>query len=602
MTDMDPGATQSGVPTEAVVRSVETASLSPAVTSGGDVPPPGAPARPRGLVRWGVALLTVAVVVGVVSVGAAFLAAGAGGSAVRGWLPADTIAYLELRADLPGDQRAKVGDILAKFPGFADQASLDAKIDEALDRILAEAGASWTEDVKPWLAGEVAVAVTAAAFDIADMADLAAPDLASPDLAKAPDDGAVALVAVKDEAAAASWISGLVEGEQTTEPYAGGEITLVEGPVGSTMAYAVEDGVLFLGPATTVKAALDTAGNSKVASSESFAAALETAPNAYLGFGYVDMAAFVDAATDAAGSAAGLPQACLDGALASVPAWASGSMQADTDVLIFTATAPTVGDAPSTTASASAIAEHLPATTVVAVEIRDFGPSLLAGIDMLKEQLACDPSTAETVDQIEQALSAIGGADALVGWADDAAIAVEFAAGTPGGGLAATVSDEAAAGRALDQIQALLALGGAGSGLAVREEAYGAGSLLVVEIPTELTGEELPAIAATAQGGIFAIGTLDFVKHVVDTEAGDSLAGNDHYVRAIAAAGGDGISDVFVDVAGLVDAVETMIPADGKAQYETEIKPFLEPFEAFAVVTEAPATNAVSRAVITFTE
>jgi hypothetical protein len=598
MAEIEPGTTSQGVPTETVVRESSAAAPPPAVGA----PPPGAPARPRGLVRWGVALLSVAVVVGVVSVGAAFLAAGAGGSAVRGWLPPDTIAYLELRADLPGDQRAKVGDILAKFPGFADQASLDAKIDEALDRILEGSGSSWTEDVKPWLAGEVAVAVTSAALDIAKMPDLGALDPDNPDLGMAPDDGAVALVAVKDEAAAETWISGLIEGEQRTEPYPGGEITLVEGPLGSTMAYAIEGGVMILGPELTVKAALDTGGDSKVASSDSFAAALETAPNAYLGFGYLDVAAFVDAATEAAGSAADLPQACLDDALAAIPAWASGSMRADTDVLVFTTTAPAVGDPPATEASASAIAAHLPGSTVVAIEIRDFGPSLLAGIDMIKEQLACEPSAAEMVDQVEQALAAIGGAEALVGWADDTAIAVEFTAGTPGGGLAATVSDEAAAERALDQIQALLALGGAGSGLAVREEAYGDGTLLVVEIPSELAGEELPAIAATAQGGIFALGTLDFVKHVVDTEAGDSLASSDRYERAIAAAGGDGVSDVYVDISGLVAAAETMIPAEEKSRYETEVKPFLEPFEAFAAVSEATGTSSVSRAVITFTK
>lgn len=573
-------------------------------TGGATAPPPGAPARPRGLARWGVALLTLAVVVGVVSVAAALLAAGAQGSAVRGWLPADTVAYLELRADLPGDQRAKVGDILAKFPGFADQASLDAKIDEALDRILEGSGTSWTQDVKPWLGGEIGLAVTAAAFDISKLPALDPTDLDGPDLGKAPDDGAVALVAVKDAAAAETWVAKQVGGEQRTETYAGGEITIVTGPLTSPMAYAVRNGVLFLGPENAVKAALDTGGTSAVATSASFAAAVETAPNAYLGFGYVDVAAFLDAALDAAGSEVGLPQACLDQAVAAVPDWFAGSLRADTDLLVFTSTAPTAGDPPATTASASAIAAHLPASTVVAVEIRDFGPGLVAGIDMLKEQLACDPSTAEMVDQLEQALAAIGGVDALLGWADDAAIAVEFAAGTPGGGLAATVSDEAAAGRAIDQVQALLALAGAEAGITVRTEAYGDGELLVIELSSdvELAAEEFPELAATAQGGIFALGTLDFVKHVVDTEAGSSLGSSATYQRAIAAAGGDGISDVFVDVTGLRLAVESMIPADEKAAYETEIQPFLVPFEAFAAVAEAPGATTVSRAVVTFTK
>jgi hypothetical protein len=370
------------------------------------------------------------------------------------------------------------------------------------------------------------------------------------------------------------------------------------------MAWAVRDGVLLLGPEAAVKTALDTGGSSAFASSASFSAALETAPNAYLGFGYVDVAAFLDAAVGSAGDAATLPKACLDQAVAAVPDWASGSMRADTDLLVFTGTAPTVGDPPATKASASAIASHLPATTRVAVEVRDFGPAVVAGIDMLKQQLSCDPSTAEMVDQVEQALSAIGGAEALVGWADDTAVAVSFDGGTFNGGLAATVTDEAAAGRAIDQVQALLALAGAGSGITVRQEAYGEGTLLVIQLPSdvELAAGEFPPIAVTAQGGIFALGTLDFVKAVVDTEAGSSLASSDAYERAIAAAGGDGVADVYVDITGLRQSIETLMPAAEKTRYETEIKPFLVPFEAFAAVAEAPGATTVTRAVITFTK
>jgi hypothetical protein len=587
MAEIEPGGTP-----------VETAPVATA-PGGGSSP---TPARPAGLARWGIALLTLAVVVGVVSVAAAMLAAGAGASAVQGWLPKDSVAYLEIRADLPGDQRAKVGDLLAKFPGFADQASLDAKIDEALERLLEGSGSSWTNDIKPWLGGEVGVAITAAAFDLAQMPDLGAPDLDGPDLGKAPDDGVVVLVAVKDAAAATAWVSGQLGGKQTTETYAGGEITIVSGLAQGNMAFAVRDTVLLLGPEKAVKAALDTNGASPIASSESFAAASKTAPSAYLGFGYVDLTAFVDAALAAADDAADLPQACLDEAVAAIPAWAAGSMRAEDDALVFTSTAPTVGDPPGAKDSPSAVASRLPPSTAVAVEIRDLGSGIVDGLEMLKDQLACDPSTAEAVDGIEQALAALGGAEGLVGWADDAALAVTIDGAAFGGGLAAVVTDEAAAGRALDQIQSLLALGGGAAGVASREEAYGGGTLLVVTIPSEAAGTEVPELAVTVQGGVFALGTIDFVKDVVDTAGGGSLADDEVYRRAISLAGGDGVGNVFVDIAGILGGVEAMLPADEKAQYETEIKPFLEPFEAFAAVAEAPGDTTETHAVITFTK
>ncbi len=594
----------------AEIEPVSGPSGAPGGTSAPDVAPVSPadpPARPKGLVRWGIALAAVAVMVGVVSIAAVMLAAGATSSAVQGWMPARTVAYLEIRADLPGDQRAKVGDIVAKFPGFADQASLDAKIDEALQRMLEGSGVSWTADVKPWLGGEVGLAVTSVVFDVAAMPGLGANGLDGPDLGKAPDDGAVALVAVKDAGAAKAFASKQLGGKQTTETYAGGEITIVSGLLKSNLAFAVRDGVLILGPEKTVKAALDTKGASPVAASESFAAARKSAPSAYIGFGYLDLAALVDASLAMAGDQAMLPQACLDQVTGMIPAWTAGSARAGDSALIFESTTPTDGAGTSDLKGTdSAIAAHLPPTTVAAIEVRDLGPRVVDAVDALKKVLACEPAAADAIKQVEQALAAAGGVEALVGWAGDTAIAAEAGNGTLGGGLAATVTDEAAAGRTLDQVQALLALGGAGAGITSTKEAYGDGEILVITIPSQDIPAEaaalVPKIGVTIQRGVFVLGTLDFVKHVVDTTANASLASSDVYKRAIETAGGAGISDVFVDIAGIRSAVESMLPAAEKAKYETEIKPFLAPLEAFASVAEAPGATTVSRSVVTFTK
>jgi hypothetical protein len=613
MAEIEPisgGAGQPGEPGPVATEPVAGAAAGPptAPLAPGATTAPGAPAaRPGGLARWGVALLAVAVMVGVVSVGAALLAAGSGASAVRGWLPNDTLVYLEIRADLPGDQRAKVGDILAKFPGFADQASLDAKIDEALDRVLEGSGVSWTNDVKPWLGGEVGFAVTSAALDPDKLGGLGSP-LDGPDLGDAPDDGALALIAVKDAAAATAWVSKELEGTQTTETYAGGEITIVSGLMSTNVAFAVRDDVLLLGPEETVKASLDTGGSSTFSSSDSFEAAEKTAPTAYLVYGYVDMKALVEAALEVAGDAAadeaGLPAACLDDAADMIPDWAAGSARAEDDALVFAGTAAQGGPVTTGEDSASAIAAHLPGSTVVAIEVRDLGAGLVAGLESLTTTLACDPSTAEMVGQLEEALVALGGAETLIGWADDTAIAVAADGTALGGGLAAIVTDEAAASVTLDQVRALLALAGGTAGITSREEPYGDGTLLVITVPSDVVAFDAPApeIAITVQGGIFAAGTIDFVKSVVDTETSGSLAKDPVYERAIDLAGGDGMSDVFVDIAGLRVALEAMIPADEKSEYETDIQPFLVPLEAFATVVEAPGETTESRAVLTFTK
>jgi hypothetical protein len=592
MEEIEPLGGPGGAPFETA-----PAGTTPVATGGAAATPP--PPRRRGLLRWGIALAVLVVMVGVVSVAASLLAGGGGTSAVGGWIPKGTVAYLEIRADMPGDQRANVGNLLARFPGFADQASNDAKIDEALDRLLAGTGSSWTADVKPWLGGEIGVAITSPALD------LAGNQLGDMQALKKVDDGAVLLVAVKDGALAKAWVLKQMGGTQAVEPYTGGDITVMTGPRGGTLAFAVRGSVMVLGPLKAVKASLDTGGSSPVATTESFAAARKTAPSAYLGFGYLDASAFVKAALAAAGSQPGIPAACLDPVAAKIPAWAAGSARAEDGALVFTMTAKTAGPASTAKdrASASAIASHLPASTVAAIEVRDLGTGLVGAFNSLKTTLACDPAAAQAMDQVEQALAAVGGAEALIGWAGDTALAATVDGTAFGAGLAATVADEAKAGRVLDQLKVLVTLGGAGAGLASREEAYGAGKLLVVTIPPgALSLAAGPDIAVTVQGGVFALGTIDFVKAVVDTTAAGSLAKDPVYERAIALAGGDGVIGVFIDLAGIRAGVEAMAPAEAKASYDTEIKPFLVPLEAFASVVRASGATAEIRAVITFTK
>jgi hypothetical protein len=593
----EPNGAPTGAPTETVIGAPPQAYGAPPDAAAG--PPPGAPVRPRGLVRWGVALVTLAVVVGAVSVGVIFLAAGTVDSAVRGWLPPDTVAYLEIRADLPGDQRARAADLLTRFPGFADRATLEAKIDDVIDRLLEGAGVRWTQEVKPWLGGEFGLVMTAAVFDAAVVPDPGELEPPAP-----PQDGAALLIGVTDAAAATAWVTAQLEGEMRTETYRGGELTLVDSPDGTRLAFAARNDLLVLGLEPTVKSVLDTGGASIVGVSEPFSAGRRAVPGAYLAFGYLDLAAFVDGTLGAAEGAADIPQACLNEALAAAPTWAVGSVRAEDGLLAFTSVVPEVGERQATAATASAIADHLPSTTIVALGTREFGPSLMAGLDRLEALLACDPETAEIMDQLLFGVAAFGGVEALAGWAGDASFALGFDDGAWTGGFAATTADEAAAGRALQQIRALLALAAAGAEVSVevREEPYGEGSLLLIEVRSDLAGEEPPVFAATVQGGVFAVGTVDFVKGVVDTERDTSLAATEAYRRAISAAGGTGVSEVFIHIAGLAAGIETMIPADEQERFRTEVKPFLEPFEAFAALEGPPGATIESRAVITFTK
>ncbi|MEO7663613.1 MAG: hypothetical protein ABIV26_00685, partial [Candidatus Limnocylindrales bacterium] len=118
-------------------------------TSAMDVPPEPAeategtaatPAAPRSRARWliggGIAVAAVAALVLIVS----FLGGRPLPEALR-YIPADSALVVEIRPELPGDQRQHLGNFLAHFPGFADQSILGQKIDEALGRMIRSSGA-----------------------------------------------------------------------------------------------------------------------------------------------------------------------------------------------------------------------------------------------------------------------------------------------------------------------------------------------------------------------------------------------------------------------------------------------------------------------------
>jgi hypothetical protein len=561
----------------------------------------GGRARPAGVLRWGVALVVVALVAGATSVGAVLLTSGATTSAVEGWIPAGTVAYLEARADLPGDQRENVGNIIATFPGFKDQSSLDSKIDQALDQALQKTGISWTSDLKPWVAGEVGVALTG------DLLQIAAADRKDPAAATAPDRGFVVLANVKDVTAATDWVAKEAGGTASTSTYGDGTITTVDRG-GMTLAWATRGTVLLLGPEVTVKAALDTHGASPIAASSAFVAAKSAAPGAYLGFGYLDTATLLQSLVSMAGNPTGVPAACLDSAMAAAPAWSAGFAQATGGALVIDHVAPAgaagAGASPAPTDTVSAIAAHLPATTLVAIEGRQVGPALVALWSGMEARIACDPAGKAALDKVDTALAAIGGVGSLAGWAGDAALAVTRDGTEWGGGLAAIATDPAAATRTLDQLRAVLALAGGGAGITTTQEPYAAGTITVVTLPAlagmGATGAVTPPLAVSAQGSLFAIGTVDFVKAVLDTPASAGLASQAGYQNAINVAGGAGIMDAYVNITGIRAGLEALIPAADQARYATDVQPFLEPFDAFAAVEKAPAETRTSRFALVF--
>ena len=575
----------------------EPATTPAATTPATATRPGGRPNR----TRWAVAGIVIALVIAGSGLAAVLLTGKAPDASVLGWVPKDSLVYGEMRLDLPGDQRANLGEFLSKFPGFKDQAALDTKINEVLDRVVSEASSgeqTYTGDIAPWFDGEIALSMG----ELPDPAALENPDAAPP----APD--AVAYLSLKDGAQAQAWFDDLISGDETTtETYGGTTLTLVRDPdaTGTTDSYAFgiapSGTVALMGRADSVKAALDTNGAGGLAQDETFAAALASAEEDHVGYMFLNMRAYVDWALSMAPAEGG--DACgtsfSDDISSLVPAWVASSLRVEGDALVLGATAPMVADPPVAQENrASSLAKRLPATTLFFAEGHDLGEVLTGMIDMYRN----DPACAEAFEQIDLAVGFLGGFDNVFGWMEDAAIVVNRTADGVEGGLVFHAANADDASDLLDSIKSLLGLAG-GSGPSVREEAHGDATITILDLGDAaslsamgggMTGVPVPApgdsgdrveLAWTVSGDtvVFGVGST-FVKSVLDTDEASSLASNARYSGLLDRVGGESnVGVVYADLTAMRELVEGLIGSEvgDMAEYEAEAKPFLAPFDVF---------------------
>jgi hypothetical protein len=75
----------------------------------------------------------------------------------------------------------------------------------------------------------------------------------------------------------------------------------------------------------------------------------------------------------------------------------------------------------------------------------------------------------------------------------------------------------------------------------------------------------------------------DFVRHVLDAGAGQSLADDARFTGLVGRVGASHTGVSFVDIAavrGLVEGLLSEATPEERAEYEESVKPFLTPFDA----------------------
>jgi Protein of unknown function (DUF3352) len=189
--------------------------------------------------------------------------------------PANTTVYANLYLQPSTGQQMNLSGLIGRLPGFADDAALDEKVDQAVQNLLSMTGIDYRTHVKPWLGDQVAVAAWPSGVDALQSASVLLAEASDPETAR-------------------SSLAGLAADQgftMSTETYGETELQVADG-----MAYAIVDDMVVLGgDAEAIHAVIDTSSAAEsLATQESFTEAMDGLPDHLASF-YVDVAAVAEA-------------------------------------------------------------------------------------------------------------------------------------------------------------------------------------------------------------------------------------------------------------------------------------------------------------------
>jgi len=522
--------------------------------------------------RWGIAGVIVVAVVVATAAGAFALSGAAGSkSLTAGSAPKNSIAFLEVRTDLPGDQHARLADFMSHFPGFKDRAQFDNALDETLNKLTSEVSPDlrYSSAFKPWMEGEVSIAV-------ADTGSVTPAVLSSDISYKLP--AAVAIFALKDRPAAETWVtSELSRNAIKTESMAYAGTTLYTTGAGvSQGAYAFTDQALLLGTVDGVKAALDAKTKGSLADNANYQAAMKSLSGDNLARFYVDAKSYISNQLDSYNALIGSmfgpgssPMPTLGVATTALPAWIAGSVRAESDRMVVDVAMPRPTDT-GTGNHVSRLASVLPGSTVGVYEMHSIGAQVSKQLDALAAGQA--GVAADSIKSVKDALAKIGGID----WLGDGVAVVTKDASGYGGGLVVEAADVATATAKAATINNLVVLAGGSLNLTSRNETYKGIGITIIGIPNGSDGKPVELAVAAKDNLLIAGYTDSFVKAVIDTTPGSSLSAGSDYSAVMAAAGANNSASGYVNIPALEDQIGQALLTSQSSRWTLDYKPYFD--------------------------
>jgi hypothetical protein len=590
-------------------------------------PPPAGAVRPTRW-RWWIAIVATVLVVGSAAGVALVATRGAGASPTLGYVPANAIVYAEGRLDAPGDQGVALASFLSNFPGFTDTSNVQSKLSQAWDRLFrAILRNTWTysADVAPWVQGTVAIAVLPGASPSSPAA-LALVAVADQAKAQAELDKIVATARSAGASPAQTTVSGATV--WTFSPPSGSS-----GPAGSAPDHAVSvsllPGVLVAASDPAVIGSVRDVKDGRAAGlegSQAYRDATSGAASSDLASIYVstsalqqEMRSLVPSGAPIASPLAAPLAAC---AAQGIPVSAYGTLRAQADRLVADLRAQKPAGGTPSSPHVSTLVDHVPGTALAYIETHDAGKALACILGQVKAAIPAAPAGGS--DQLGQIEGLVGGQlESFVSWMGDAGIVVNAPTNTqatPSVALIASVTDPTLAAQRLGQLQSLVALATmAGTqGLRISDSRHGATTITTLSISSAMlalpgsiggaggTTATVSISWALADGGdpklggrfILALGP-DAVAALLDQQPAQSLGSTPAFTDALASAGGPSTTGFsYFDLRAIRAAVESVMPAGEKPAYESDVRPYLLPFDRLVTVNGVSGSTVTSRAII----
>lgn len=566
--------------------------------------PPTAPRATRRLLLPLIGLLVLVVVVVAAAYVVLSMQRGAGAADTRPgyeYLSDQSMLALELRLDLPGDQREQLVRFLTRFPQFSDAAQVESSFEQMLNEAIATASsgmANYDDDVRPWFSGWMVAGVEVP------------PDTEA--AAMGPGSFVAVLGSTSREAAERGLERVRGADSWTSEAGPGGSIIWSGTPRfdGTTPAYALtDDAVVVSGSLEDLRTALErkTSDATDLLGVQSFSDALTRQPDGRLGMFWVDYEGFTQAMRDADGPGASDNPFEFSCPGVVQPRAMSGSMYMRDGAAHIDAAIEYVPGGPTPQMRDSGLAGRMPNGAVLFVDVHDVGAGVTSSLACLRQQPMFREPLIELEEQIGQPI------DQLVGWAGDTAFGVRYDGSTITGGLIIHSTDQLRAADAMGQLRALIAAGaGQEGGVIVREEDYNGARMVTFELRDGLSMDPPAPQASMAYAfvdDLVVIGVdTSFVRAVIDTQPADSLASSPEYRRAVEAAGGASNGGVmYVDLgtsAMLADMLLASGPMDGGMMDDParEMRAVLGALESLVLVSRVEGDVALTRMVLSARE